>query len=291
MSHAYDGHVMGAFIDCACDAHVRKADRAQYRRTEVADFVDERGPQLEDALTLLLAEWGHRLSARIARSYDEELRAEKALFDRLPRALKAMVERVLKRIQIDGFAVETSDLLSSYIRRAFRDAGIRAVQQVGVNVSADITNHVDREAVRYAEERSAQLIGRGVDPRWSITDATRNGLRTAVTAAVNGGYAPLRLARLVEESFAFSRARSRMIARTELAFAHVQGNVEGWNQSGVVDRKRSILGDNHEIEDICDDAANAGAVPMNAEFVPGARFPPYHPNCVCDVLPVLKEAA
>jgi len=94
----------------------------------------------------------------------------------------------------------------------------------------------------------------------------------------------------VLDAGSFSLARAAMIARTELAFAHVSGNVAGWRETGQVDRKRWILGDNHDIDDVCDDAVDAGDVGLDEEFVDGIDFPPAHPNCVCDVLPILKES-
>jgi hypothetical protein len=93
----------------------------------------------------------------------------------------------------------------------------------------------------------------------------------------------------IQEAGAFGEFRADMIARTELAFAHVQGNVEGWRITGEVELKRSILGDLHDIDDECDEAVDAGDIPLEDEFIDGYAFPPYHPNCICDVLPILRE--
>ena len=35
--------------------------------------------------------------------------------------------------------------------------------------------------------------------------------------------------------------------------------------------------------------AEAGVVPLDGQFPSGADAPPDHPNCVCDVLPVLVD--
>jgi hypothetical protein len=87
---------------------------------------------------------------------------------------------------------------------------------------------------------------------------------------------------------AFGEARAEMIARTELAYAHVQGNVQAWAETGEVVGTRWILGDLHDKPDVCDECADRGVVPLGDEYADGVDYPPAHPNCICDVVPVLK---
>jgi hypothetical protein len=150
----------------------------------------------------------------------------------------------------------------------------------------------------YAENRAAELVGmrRAEDgtlvpgnPRYSISETTRAGLRDLVEDALDEGLSTAELADLVSDSYFFSEARSTTIARTELAFSHVQGNMEGWRLSGVVGYKQSILGSEHDLDDICNDNAEVGPIPLDASFPSGDDGPPYHPNCVCDVIPILSE--
>lgn len=79
-----------------------------------------------------------------------------------------------------------------------------------------------------------------------------------------------------------------MIARTEIAKAHAEGNLVVWKQSGVVGGKRSLwmgeIGSNSA--DPCEDNASVGVIPIDEAFPSGDDGPPYHPNCRCVVIPV-----
>ncbi len=195
-----------------------------------------------------------------------------------------LVLQILNELQVDDVSVDVVENISPELKAMFKDAGVFGVVQVGFEASPDITKHMDKAALSYAEDRGAELVT-------DLEKSTRDYMRTQVAAAIEQGSSAQTLADNIQESFAFSASRAETIARTELAFAHVQGNVEGWRTTGEVEMKESILGDNHEIEDECDDAVEAGAVPLDDDFGDtGLDFPPYHPNCVCDVLPVLTPS-
>jgi hypothetical protein len=111
-------------------------------------------------------------------------------------------------------------------------------------------------------------------------------LRAAVADAIEEGTSTADLAAALEESYAFSEDRAETIARTELARADVEGNLTAYRDSGVVEGKEWILGSEHGDADECDEAAAMGVVPIDDDFG-GIGDPPAHPNCACDVLPVL----
>jgi F like protein len=114
-------------------------------------------------------------------------------------------------------------------------------------------------------------------------------MRELLSNSIDDGVTPSELADKIQGLGAFSDARAMTIARTELAFAYVQGNVQGWKDTGQVSGKRWILGDLHDEPDECDDCADAGDVGIDDDFVDGIDYPPAHPNCICDVLPVLVD--
>jgi SPP1 gp7 family putative phage head morphogenesis protein len=102
--------------------------------------------------------------------------------------------------------------------------------------------------------------------------------------AINEGWASQRLSDEVQDSQAFSDVRAETIGRTEIARAHVQGNLTAWKASGVVDKKEWLTA-----EACCDECAelNGMIVDIDDEF-PGGDAP-LHPNCLCVELPVLTE--
>ena len=114
-------------------------------------------------------------------------------------------------------------------------------------------------------------------------------LRTTVRDAYEKGWSPQKLQSAIEDSTGFNADRAEMISRTELAFADSNGNMEAYRASGVVHGKEWIVGSGHDQDDECDDNEEAGVIPLDEIFPSGDDAPPSHPNCVCDVLPVVME--
>lgn len=262
---------------------VKIARKPRYRVTAVAHYVARHQNKVSQALRALLQEWARRWGRAV---YAAAMRAG------LGKAAKSPADQlladVLDALDIKGFGQDVADELLPAMRKAFRSAGVKSAGKIMGSTPKDLVQQLDRLALEYAEQRAAELVGES-GGAWSITEATRKNLRATIARGVEEGWSPDKLADEVEESFSFSESRADTIARTELAMSHVQGNVEGWRATGEVDRKRSVLGDLHAEEDECDENAEAGAVGLEEDFPSGDSFPPYHPNCVCDVVPVLKD--
>ena len=177
-----------------------------------------------------------------------------------------------------------------------KSGALEALAQFGLDDSEAIVELVNEYAVEYAKQRSAELVGRRIvgdeiienpNAEWRIDTATRDLIRTTVTEAMQNGWSNDRLAGALTESHAFSDTRAEMIARTETAVADVQGNLEGWRATGQVAGKQWLTAPG-----CCDEcqALNEVVVDLDAEFPDdGGEGPPLHPNCRCDVLPVLTE--
>lgn len=249
---------------CLCKAHGPQL-------TMVASYVNRRSPAVTRRLTKVLDKHAKRIASEVAVAAASVIKADDKL-----------VRRILSQLKLEEVSVDVVEEITQDMIDAFTRAGIMGVGQVGFSTTTEMTKHLDKAAREYAGTHGADLVT-------DLTDTTTEQLRNVITKGVEEGSSPKELAKDVSLSMAFSEARAAMIARTELAFAHVQGNVQGWREAGVVEMKESILGDLHGKADICDDCAEAGQIPLEDEFIEGYAFPPYHPNCVCDVLPVVKE--
>ena len=250
-----------------------KLAKAQRQVTKVGKYVETHQPALQKAIAAVLR--------KRAKMIANALRHSK-LLGKLAKADTDVVQQILDELDTAGVAAAVVGEVTPEMIKAFKEAGIKGVMQVSMDATPDIVNHLYEAALKYAEERSALLV-KGID------DTTLTDLQDAIAKGVEDGLSAADLADSIEALGAFGDARAATIARTELAFAHVQGNVEGWKQSGEDVQKRSILGDLHNIDDECDECADAGAVAMDEDFVPGFDFPPYHPNCICDVVPILNN--
>ena len=263
---------------CGRGAGLLGLAKARRRKTKVEVMLGRKERPVASRIHAALLGVRARVLATLVAAYERHLAStEKAggVYDRI-------IEEILDQIDARGVAVAVVDSLGDELRAVFRQAGLTGVAEVGFDASAAIVSQVDVSATAYAAARGAELVT-------AISDSTRNELRTLVSEAVEEGWSVDTFSDAIVDSTSFSDARATMIARTELAFAHVQGNLDGWRVSDEVESKVWL--------------ASAGACPIcqaldGTEVGLGEMFdydgeaidgPPGHPNCRCDVLPVLKE--
>ncbi|MDE1149711.1 MAG: phage portal protein [Azospirillaceae bacterium] len=138
-------------------------------------------------------------------------------------------------------------------------------------------------AVAYTEAHAAELVS-------NITQTTRDALRRLVVTAEQEGWSVDRLKTAIIENHAFSPARAKMIARTELGNADHQGNLIGWHAvNEVFDaglRKGWALGKTEAHCAACEENAAAGPIPLDQSFPSGVPSPLAHPYCDCDMYAV-----
>lgn len=255
---------------CGC-ASLRKAKAVN---TNVGKYVAKHEDKTAKKVERVLAEQGKKISAQVAKLYvNKMLKAD---------STAAVVQAILKELELTGLSVSIVESITPELLQAFNAAGIIGVAQVGINATTKITRQIDSAALAYADAHGAELV-KGL----SLT--TEDALRSEITRAMKDGSSAAELAKSIRELGAFSRSRASTIARTELATAHIQGNVQGWRETGMVSGKEWIMGDLHDIEDVCDRNAARGEIGLDEEYEDGVLFPPAHPSCICDVLPVLSE--
>lgn len=228
------------------------------------------------SLTRFLQQQGKKIATTVADSYGEITKTD-----------EDQADRVLHDLELDWAALVGSvgDSLSETARESARDT----LLEVGVSDDA-IFGLVNQDALDFATARAAELVGKKIvngelvdnpNAHWAITDTTRQELRTIIANAFEEGMTPAQLETAVRDSFQFSAARAEMIARTEMASAHIQGSLVAATRSGVVVGKRSLLSSEHDVDDECDDNAEAGEIELTGLFPSGHAGPPFHPSCVC----------
>jgi hypothetical protein len=164
----------------------------------------------------------------------------------------------------------------------------------GIELKPDDMLVLDKRAQEFAHARGAELVGmRLVDgqfvpnpnPKWAITESTRTTIRELVEEAFTEGYSPRQLRDEIEEHVAFSRDRALMVARTELARAHVRGGLDGAKAAGVATKRWVINPESPTAPvDDCGLNATAGDIPLDSKFPSGDDGPPQHPSCQCTVV-------
>jgi hypothetical protein len=215
---------------------------------------------------------------------------------------KETVDKILATLNINWN--DFADDVEPYLRAMALDGVKQAAVQIQLqNINGADVNLANERAEAYAQERAAEMVGKKlVDGRlvenpnaqWALansaeaSDATRDYLRADITQAIEQGWSNQQLADKLVENYAFSEARAETIARTEIGNADIEGNMQAYQEArdnGIEIKKRWIAG-----ADECDEcAANAeqGAIDFDDVFISGDDAPLAHPNCRCDLLPVL----
>lgn len=224
---------------------------------------------------------------------------------------KEIIERAAEALDALDFS-EWSRLIalvSPPIEDVMHDAGTLAVGQVAVAVGVAATasavtaaptiTHAVSAAIRTkaaaaAHARAAEMVGMkwvggelvpNPNARWQITEGTRTMLRATTEQALREGWSAGDLSQAIQNHHAFSGARANMIARTELAKTDVQGQIIGWQQTGMVSKQRwlTAVGCCEECEQM-----DGMETELGQPFTGGVEVP-MHPHCRCTVLPVLDE--
>jgi uncharacterized protein with gpF-like domain len=158
-----------------------------------------------------------------------------------------------------------------------KDGAKAALEQVGADVD-ELLHLANERAVAWAKAHAGELIAQ-------LKTTTVDQVRDLVAAALEAGASNDVLADDLADLGVFGDDRADRIARTETAIADVRGNLAGWAASGVVASKRWIVGTG--CCEACEELDGV-EVPLDEEFPDeGGDGPPAHPNCRCDVLPVL----
>jgi hypothetical protein len=152
-------------------------------------------------------------------------------------------------------------------------------------------NRVNKVAAAYAREYAAEMVGRkwlnsqlvdNQDNTWAIADSTRKWLKQAIVDAFEIGWSPMQLAKMIQESGGFSKYAARMIAHTEIGNVNIQSHYEASQSCGATFKRTSLSAD-HNHDDVCSIAADAGEVPIDFVYPGGLKVPLFHPFCRCAI--------
>jgi SPP1 gp7 family putative phage head morphogenesis protein len=141
-----------------------------------------------------------------------------------------------------------------------------------------ILSQANERAIAWAENRAAELVTQ-------IDETTRDGIRDLTVRSLEEGWSTQEISDRLDAAWEFGGERSDMIARTEVAFADIQGNLAGYRESGVVEGREWVIAQDEYCEDC--ESMSGMVVPIGGDF-PGGD-PPLHPNCRCDILPIITS--
>lgn len=212
-------------------------------------------------------------------------------------AKAALVESIMEDIELGGLDV-LMDVMKGDLEALAMDTGRIALAQMGVEDKMDLVERVNQRAVRYATERSAELVGKRVledgsiidnpNAKWAIDESTRDMIRETISGALEENLGSDAIVKSLEDDYAFSPERADMVSRTEIAMANSEAALEAYEvaaDAGVDVQKAWILGP--DPCPICQGNADQGTIGLGEEFDSGDDGPPAHPNCECAVVPIV----
>lgn len=227
---------------------------------------------------------------------------DRASLRRIEISMRKVIRRFLAKAQISilshasrllkssdplaGWEFDFSELneeLDALLKDTFSDgAGVaeKQLSAMDVEVSPSFSKDMRSMSADYASKRGADLVKH-------ISESVRDDMRKQIALALDSGISTNEFAKLLENRYSFSDVRAERIARTEMAFADVAGNMAAYKEAGV-ELKEWITANDDLVSPECAMNGAQGPIPFNAKFASGAFQPPEHVNCRCDVIPVIK---
>lgn len=195
------------------------------------------------------------------------------------------VKRFLAKLDISFEGLE--EKLYESLELVAKNGAAGALRSLGKKYM-DGLDLANSRAEKWAAGRAGELIktsGKGGE----LAEATREMLRTTIVEAEAQGWSNETLANELRDNYAFSKARAKTIARTELKSADSEGAIAGWRATGLKMKKEWIRSANDADCDICEANESQGPIDLDDTFDSGDDTSPAHPNCECVVQTVLDE--
>lgn len=201
-------------------------------------------------------------------------------------------------LDFSDWAALVDDAEAAIYQAAIAAGDAALVQVMAGNAPPLMQTAIRSRAAKWADARAAEMVGMSrvggklvQNPlaKWQITEGTRGMIRQAVQSALIDGDSVQELAGRLKESHAFTAARAKTIARTEIARADGMGLLIGWDETGLVEGKEWLTAEDDKVSEICQENGHAGVIGLHDRFPSGDLMPPAHPNCRCTVLPVIKQ--
>lgn len=238
--------------------------------------------QLHEAVRVYL---DHARSLRRARALAPHIARFAAAIHVALTEQRRSIRRIIPRPQYQEADGETAlsklpagkRLLNGYRMNAAAaiQAGARgAGYDIGIGVAFNLN---DPRATGWMASAGAELVTQ-------IDTTTRTRMRDLLKRATVEGWSTDTLTDAINGDYSFSMARSRMIARTELANAHAEGGLlaaRDLQDAGLAMEKLWLV--NEPEDDACISNGDAGWLRIDDSFPSGDERPPAHPNCECDV--------
>ena len=276
-------------------------ERTKEARKAIEDVEDyEPEPASEDIRAGEPANPARRIQTNLVRVLDEQKREIINALLGAKGGKKQFGPQDLMRLltAMGAFEVQYQEAVAGPMAEATASGSTFGTNEVGVSGAFDVTNpRVAEFAATYSQQFASEAAS-----------ASLRRARTVIARGLEQGQSAQQIADQISVDYAFSPERATVVARTETARAFVEGERLGWEESGVVRGKKwqlaagacpfcqqtavkgtaKVFGLNEPFWKNGDTiSAGGGTYSVRYGDVQGA---PLHPNCRCDILPVLGDS-
>lgn len=269
---------------------LEKANAATPEKQENEDATEKRGLKKKTAAKLSTTNVAR--ANKLAGSYTKFFnKLRKTAIEQIKAAYADIVKEKLFAGRDDLRKSSASDIVGDIDLdfSAIIDVSIKNFKAAAKEGTQNAENYLSGAGSSFDADEIAEGVGNynAAQLVKNINETTRNMLASDIDAAMQEGWTTSELADKLAENYAFSEARAETIARTEIAYADMQGSMEAYRASGVVTGKKVLLAENPC--SICQDNADDGIIDLDDNFSSGDDAAPFHPNCECTVTPIINE--
>ena len=205
---------------------------------------------------------------------EQEVKALRALGG--SKAVTKNVNRVVNIPKSKEELKKLAGLAVPAITKTLFTEGKRILAELGVSISFDLLNP---KVVEFIETRTGDLIK-------SISNTTKEALRRTLKEGVELGESIPKLAKRIASVYDDAQGyRSVLIARTENITASNNGTLNGYRQSGVVEKKTWLTAGDDRVRE--EHAMMDGETVLLEEAFSNGLMVPSEPNCRCTIIAVL----
>lgn len=120
-----------------------------------------------------------------------------------------------------------------------------------------------------------------------VEETRLNDLGSILARSAEAGLSMDATASMIQSEFFANGAWAEMVARTEIRRASTESALGYYGEAGIEQKEWLVAWD--EACEICQEAADMGPIPLDADFGEAGDGPPGHPNCLCVILPVVPD--
>jgi SPP1 gp7 family putative phage head morphogenesis protein len=189
-------------------------------------------------------------------------------------------DAILSGVDMTSFSRDLNQVMNPIIYQIYINGMEEAAKELSGSFVRDPKYH--EYANDYATQRAAELAGTSKNPKYALTDSTREMLRNDLVNMMDEGLTPAEIAKNLENDYAFSETRAMTIARTETGFTWNRGTIKMYSETGV----KLVYVHDGDYDEECR-AAN-GQI-WSADYAQINALA--HPNCVRSFSPCLEPDA